>query len=665
MSLPPAGRNPRWLTALVLFLAASSYFLVFHRLGFFLQDEGVLAYHAERVSRGEMPYADYQTAYTPAGDYLNAALFRVFGVDIAVLRASASIACATTAALLFLVAVRLVPPPYSYLPSLLYVVLIDQESGGLLAHTLPYPARYVTMLWALSLYLTILHRGRSRMLLPVFLGLVTAAITAFKHTAGIYNAWAVGICLILIGLGAPAPAERAPSRSATESLLAGLPCAFVLALLVSLPILFGGVNAADRGALLAFCVPILALAVIVLPATRPWALDPDRRRRLRDVGADLLRFGLAATVPTIAWIVYFGVEVGFGLLLQRLILDGPAVARSYAIPFPAPGRFAVPIVAVVLAGFAVAALARRAVIAPRTSLRLFGLALVLLLLAGCYWTTRLPWAVLEWEDAPLVITHVGRQLDNTAFYLAAIVAYAPLLGLVAWRRRGGMPGLLLVCWVHALCQLLLAYPRLDVAHLYEGEVTALVVGTVILERTVRRLRAAAAPARARWLNVALAAAIGTVVVIKLCPHVFSLVTWRSGPRLQHRVGLSTPRASLAATGASWLESLDRTIAYIHQRTPDGTPILTFPALAGVYFLSARDNPSEMDYFYEGFGEGSDELSVIDALERTRTPMVVMMPDYTFDPVHMGYFSMLKYYIGRHYRQAAAFPPFRVLERTRP
>ena len=88
--------------ALLVFLAALAYFAFFHRSGFFIQDEGVLAYQALRVSRGQLPYADFQTAYTPAGYYLHALLFELFGPSLPLLRMAGAVTCALTAALLLI-----------------------------------------------------------------------------------------------------------------------------------------------------------------------------------------------------------------------------------------------------------------------------------------------------------------------------------------------------------------------------------------------------------------------------------------------------------------------------------------------------------------------------------------------------------------------------------
>jgi hypothetical protein len=680
-----------WQIALFVFLAALVYFLLFHRYGFFLQDEGVLAYQALRVSRGQLPYSDFQTAYTPAGYYLHALLFEAFGTNLVVPRVAASFACAATASLLFVAATRVLSAPYTLLPPLLYVLLEDQESRGLVVHTIPYPARYISTLWALSLCLTLAHARRARAALPPTLGLITAAITSFKHTAGIYNAWAVGLSLILIGIGrhksalseaahsTPRPTDEPTQRSVgnvargpRQEALRALPPIFLVAILAALPMLFGGVTSGGWRPLTVFCVPLAALVLLALYAAWPWGgsrrESEDSLAAITATGSDLSWFVIGAAVPTALWFVYFGAAAGFDVVVQRLILQGSAVARSYAIPFPPAKELASGFLMLVVGAIGLRALVLKGVVGGRTGVRVFALVSGALALFGVIWIAQLPWRALTWNDWLLPFNYAGRQIDNLAFYLAGVTVYAFLWHLYGRFRRSRAIDLVLICWIHGLCQLLLAYPRLDVAHLYEGIVILLIPGTVLLERTVAFFRGTAAPGRARWLPVAVACALVAVGIAKVAPRVTAQLDWRDGPAIAHRTSLLGPRGGLYGTmneDAGWIASLDRAIGYIRKRTAAGTPIFTYPALSGIYFLSDRDNPSPMDYFHQGFGEGRDELAVIAALEETKTPLVVVMTDYSFDPTERDYFPMLKDYIRRHFSQTVYFAPYRVLERVVP
>ena len=47
-------------------------------------DEGYFLYTFSRVYAGDLPYRDFSTPYTPLFFYLNATLFRIFGLDVVV-----------------------------------------------------------------------------------------------------------------------------------------------------------------------------------------------------------------------------------------------------------------------------------------------------------------------------------------------------------------------------------------------------------------------------------------------------------------------------------------------------------------------------------------------------------------------------------------------------
>jgi len=404
----------------------------------------------------------------------------------------------------------------------------------------------------------------------------------------------------------------------------------------------------------------------------PWSVTRRSDRQatwtIKAASLDLCWFGVAAIVPTALWVAYFGLAAGFDVMAQRLLFDGPAVARSYAIPFPPAGGLAGAAMALALVAIGLRVLIQRGLIGGALGTRALILACIVLVVLGLLWTARLPWHALTWEDWLLPVTHVGRQMDNLAFYLAGIVVYAFLWHFLVWLREGRPLDLVLVCWIHGLCQLLLAYPRLDVAHLYEGIVILLIPGTVVLERTVAYFRRAGEPGRTRWLPVAAVVAVAAVGITKLAPRVAAQLEWRDGLTLAHRTTLLARRGGLYGTideDADRIISLDRVVSYLSERTLPGTPIFTYPALSGIYFLSGRENPSAMDYFHQGFGEGKDELAVITALEKTQTPLVVVMTDYSFDPSEREFFPMLKDYLRRHFQQTVYVAPYRVLERVRP
>ena len=657
--LTPGARRAQ---AALVFLAALAYFLLFHRYGFFIQDEGVIAYQALRVSHGQLPYTDFQTAYTPASFYLNAVLFRLFGPSLALLRAAGSVTCAATAALLFLSATRVLPPPYALLPSLLYVVLEDQESHGFVVHTIAYPARYVEALWAMSLWLTLAHARRPRRTLAAALGLLVAAIAAFKHNVGIYNAWGAGLSLILVGQ-AREPHARAWGRG--RSLLAALPLAFVTGVLATLLVLFGGFGGMSRATILFFALPMSALLLMLLPGVWPWGAEERRRHALAETGGDVWWLAAGAFVPSAVWIAYFVSEVGLPLLLRRVVREGAAAASTYAIALPAPGALAV--AAGLVAGIALSArgLVRRGYLGRATAARGFALATAAVAVVGLVAGGRLVAQTLRMGEWELAVMHFGRTLDNLGFYLVLVVAYTFLPRVRVWLRRDGPLDPAIPCWVHGLCQLLLAHPRLDVAHLYQAVPILLIPGTLLLCATLGFYRDLAASAANRWLSAAAVVAVVLVATVKLIPRLDRQLDWRGGVVLEPRTPLAGSRGGLYATEADggWFAALNRTVALVQARTAPDEPVFAYPALPGIYFLSGRPNPSAMDYWFHGFGEGHDEVAAVTALEQGRVPLVVRMRDESFDPEEEGHFPVLKDYLRRHFVETAFFAPFHVLERV--
>jgi hypothetical protein len=271
---------------------------------------------------------------------------------------------------------------------------------------------------------------------------------------------------------------------------------------------------------------------------------------------------------------------------------------------------------------------------------------------------------LRMDDWELAVMHAGRGLDNLAFYLVPVVSYAFLPALLRFVRRDGRLDPALVCWVHAICQLLLIYPRLDIAHLYEGTVILLLVGTVLLERTLRVFGAGErAPRR---LVGAVAIVVAFVVGVKMIPRVRAEVGWQDGPVLQHRLLVAGPRGGqLYTTGpvGAWVTDLNRVVVLLRERTGPTEPIFAYPALPAVYFLSGRENPTHLDYFYSGFGEGGDELAAVETLERKQVRYVVWMTDGSYDPPDRGYFPILRDYVRRNFVQIDRVGPFRILERV--
>src|SRR5262249_2278823 len=85
----PDLRSKRRNTILILvtFILCVGYMAAVLKRGWYPHDEGTLAQSAERVLYGEIPHKDFDEIYTGGLTFLNAAAFRLLGVNLATLRA--------------------------------------------------------------------------------------------------------------------------------------------------------------------------------------------------------------------------------------------------------------------------------------------------------------------------------------------------------------------------------------------------------------------------------------------------------------------------------------------------------------------------------------------------------------------------------------------------
>ena len=104
------GVAPRaWPQTALLFTLVAALYASFVGYGFNLDDEGTVLYQILRTFRGERPYLDFHTGYTPAVFYLNAAIFDIFGVSVMPIRISLVAVNAASVVLIFRLALRFAP----------------------------------------------------------------------------------------------------------------------------------------------------------------------------------------------------------------------------------------------------------------------------------------------------------------------------------------------------------------------------------------------------------------------------------------------------------------------------------------------------------------------------------------------------------------------------
>jgi hypothetical protein len=106
------------------------------RWGSVTVDSGREIYVAAALAEGKMLYRDVWYPYGPGAPYLNAVVFRMFGIHITVAYLAGALAGLAVALTLFRCALYLMPIPVAF--ALGYIVLIQSFGPGIFTYPLPY-----------------------------------------------------------------------------------------------------------------------------------------------------------------------------------------------------------------------------------------------------------------------------------------------------------------------------------------------------------------------------------------------------------------------------------------------------------------------------------------------------------------------------------------------
>jgi len=632
-----SGSPPNVLIPPAVFLAAFGYLYVFHRLGWFVEDEGVLYYQYLRVFHGEVPYRDFFTGYPPMVYYLHAWVFSLFGVSIHVIRVLMAVVNALTAAGLYVVGRRLAPRGFALIPPVLFLVMQPSDTAVMVFLNSPYPSWYATTfaVWGTWAMLRALEATgtRRRVAWLVTAGVFGGLTLLSKQTAGVFFLWGVSGAFASYPVPKPSPweAEAPLARALRVGYLALLPLAALLLVKEFL----------GAATLALFVVPLAVLAVIGARQR----FGPAAWRTLV-VGFVCVALGVALTITP--WLVYFAMQMGFVPFLSALLFLGSDVERNLYIPFPPALATTVLLLAPLavwglLVGASGSAAKTRAP-APAARLRALAVLTVVALAVALALQAAAIGRVLRLDyNLWQIYSFTSEALDNLAAYLCVLVLAAALI--VAWRQAQGAvleedpepAAFACVLWL-AVCTFLAYYPRMDYAHLFGALPLLYTVGVGLIARLRRSLIVACGGARYATLgfNLSCCALIGFIAATKSAPKVYSRVM----------VARTAQGIRLVPTPAEWVDfgraglyvpiylerqrlhvaAIRDLIRYIQDTTPEGEPVFAFPALPMVYFLSGHDNPTRHDYFLGDNVSFREQLEVIRTLERQRVPTVVLDND---------------------------------------
>ena len=177
----------------VLVITATLFGWLFNRESVLNYSIGYNLYGAERVVDGETPYRDFHTLYPPATLYLNAAVFKLFGITLYNALLAVFVFKVLAALALYLCGAKIMPRSWAIVTAISSLIWL-RPNGPFKAVPMHYGALFLAL--ALFFLLNSLSERKSRWLLLA--GLSLGVLTLFKHNIGGYALIGTLACVLLM-----------------------------------------------------------------------------------------------------------------------------------------------------------------------------------------------------------------------------------------------------------------------------------------------------------------------------------------------------------------------------------------------------------------------------------------------------------------------------------
>lgn len=634
------GARSRVAGPVLVGAVAAAYFAAFVGYGVNLEDEGLLLLQIARTARGDVPYVDFHTGYTPGTFYLNAALFRWLGESVLWLRLALVVVNTASVVLIHLLARPFAGEGLAALAALGFAAFLPTFPGEFASFNIPYPAWYAATAFLVCQFAIdrwLMSGGRRRW--AVAGGLAAGIAFGFKPNAGVLAALALGTTVALLAAGDRAGGAGRLARAA-----------LVVTLVVLLSV-FG------------FRLWMPEFWLIAGPLAALLALGARRARGVAALPADrvaAIAWAAAATLlVTVPWVSWALARLGIAGFLREVLLLGSNADLIYATPYPIPLGFPAgwPVLgAVGLAAFAWCGYAaERGRIAATTAVAvLLGAALA----GGA--------VLLSWAHVPEgLVRSITWQVQHVGFYAVPVMHLAVTVILLRWLGADEGPWSLerqrlLAVVVFSAFTFVELYPRVDTMHLILALPAPLVLAAAVTARLAR--------AWGRALGTTPAAVRGAAMLVGLALAALAVQPGLAGRVAAvgaNAVALASPRVPvvLERERATDLRALGATLEYLDARLAPGEALFAFPALGLVPYALGRPTPTPHDYFFPGRPDHADEAAIVVTLaERPPRYLLTLNRRFGFFSESPAYYFLLRRHVREHYRVAARFGRYDVLAR---